>query len=296
MKAVFVSIFFLLACQAGIAYHEIEGVVINQVDGTPIPYANIWLKGKQQGTSSDSHGHFKIKVQDMVSAVLIVSSVGYVRAEIPVESRKLSIELKPHVKVLDSVLIKDIYHKETTRIGHVDKKGTKRYYGNGGNPWVVAQYFPYQHEYSKTPFIDKISLLTVSNIKGAVFKIRIIEADKESGDPKEDLLNEEIIVRAKKGKQLTKVDISNYNVPLDESGVYIAFEWIITPENKYETTFKSKEGKRNRHLSYEPLVGSETVADGERCWKFTDGKWSACGAWGTEMGNHLPQFALELSN
>lgn len=296
MKPLVTFLFFLSALNMSLGMEIIEGVVLNEVDKTPIPYANIWLKGKQQGTSSNSKGAFKIKVENLNDAVLIVSSVGYLRAEIPISVSKLNIQLKPHIKVLNNVLVKDSYHKETTVVGHVDKKGTNRYYGNGGNPWVVAQYFPYNNEYQKTPFIDKISLLTVSNIKDAIFKIRIIEADKESKMPKEDFLSEEIIVKAKKGKKLTKIDISNYNVPLNENGIYVAIEWIITPENKYETTFRSKEGKKNKHMSYEPLIGSETVADSERCWKFTEGEWSTCGAWGAEMGNHLPQFALELSN
>lgn len=280
----------------GFSSEKVEGVVINKVDKSPIPYANIWIKGKQKGTSSDAKGNFQIRVDDIKNSILVISSVGYVSTEIAVSNKKLHVSLEPHVKVLDSVLIKDKYEKKTATVGHVDKRGTNRYYGNGGNPWVVAQYFPYRAEYQQTPFIDKISLLTVSNIRGAIFKIRIIEADGVSGSPREDILNEEIIVKAKKGRQLTKVDISNYNVPVTKNGVYVAFEWIITAENKYETTFKSKEGKRNRHLSYEPLIGSETVVDGQRCWKFTDGQWSECGAWGAEMGNHLPQFALELSN
>lgn len=275
--------------------YGIEGLVLNEVDKTPIPYANIWLKGKQHGTSSDINGFFRIEVENMDSAVLVVSSVGFIRAEIPISSTQLNIALRPYIKVLDSVLIKDTYHKEITSIGYVDKRGTNRYYGNGGNPWVVAQYFPYEDEYQKTPFIDNISLLTVSNIKGAIFKIRILNADQESGSPKEDILMEEIIVEAKRGKQLTRVDISNYNIPLTKNGIYVAFEWIITPKNKYESTFKV-EGKKNRHLSYEPLIGAQTVSEGERCWKYTEGQWENCGTWGVEMGNHLPQFALELSN
>ncbi|MEL7005097.1 MAG: carboxypeptidase-like regulatory domain-containing protein, partial [Bacteroidota bacterium] len=285
MRSILIIVLFtLLSIHAAFGY-EIKGFVLSATDQTPIPYANIWVKDRPQGTSSDASGFFQIEIESPESAVLVVSSVGYARTETPVSKSELTILLAPQIKILDSILIKDTYHKETIMVGQVDKKNTHRYYGNGGNPWVVAQYFPYQNEYKETPFIDKISLLTVSNIKDAIFKLRILDADENSGKPKDDILSHEIIVKAKRGKKLTKVDISNYNIPVTRYGVYVAFEWIITPKNKYESTFTDDEGEKKKHMSYEPLIGAQTVQDGQRCWKYTNGQWENCGAWGTEMGN-----------
>ncbi|TDE16888.1 SusC/RagA family TonB-linked outer membrane protein [Dyadobacter psychrotolerans] len=64
--------------------------------GDPIPGANILLKGSSIGTSTSVDGAFSITVPD-ASAVLVVSSIGFVSKEVPVGSQK----------TIDIVLVED---------------------------------------------------------------------------------------------------------------------------------------------------------------------------------------------
>ena len=71
---------------ASYAQTSVSGKVTSGSDGTPIPGANILVKGTNTGTISDADGNYNIDVPNS-EAVLVFSFVGYVTQEIPVAGK-----------------------------------------------------------------------------------------------------------------------------------------------------------------------------------------------------------------
>lgn len=71
---------------ASYAQTSVSGKVTSGSDGTPIPGANILVKGTNTGTISDADGNYNIDVPNQ-EAVLVFSFVGYVTQEIPVAGK-----------------------------------------------------------------------------------------------------------------------------------------------------------------------------------------------------------------
>lgn len=93
-------IFFL----CGSSQVLVRGTVVDQT-GESVPGASIQIKGGTQGTITDLDGKFSLNAPNKKS-ILIVSFIGYVTQELPVETAKpMSIILKEDTKTLDEVVI-----------------------------------------------------------------------------------------------------------------------------------------------------------------------------------------------
>src|SRR5450432_3455966 len=75
----------------------ITGKINNGDNQEPVPAASVLVKGGPKGTFSDSHGNFKLTVNQALPFTIIISSIGFETQEFLVESASsvLSIELKP---------------------------------------------------------------------------------------------------------------------------------------------------------------------------------------------------------
>ncbi len=83
---------------------QVTGNVLDNF-GQPLPGANIIEKGTTNGTQSDFDGNFKINLSNK-EAVLVVSFVGFITQEIPVNSQtNLSIKLKEDTAALEEVVV-----------------------------------------------------------------------------------------------------------------------------------------------------------------------------------------------
>jgi TonB-linked SusC/RagA family outer membrane protein len=84
----------------------VTGTVLDE-KGEGMPGVTIVLKGTTLGTSTDAEGKFSLRIPDGTAApTLVVSSVGYVKQELPVGDRTtLSIRLAPNTQDLNEVVV-----------------------------------------------------------------------------------------------------------------------------------------------------------------------------------------------
>ncbi len=83
----------------------ITGRVISAENNEGLPGVNVILKGTSEGTITDVDGKYSIVVPDP-NAVLVFSSVGYIKEEVVVGSRTvIDVSLKPDVKALQEVVV-----------------------------------------------------------------------------------------------------------------------------------------------------------------------------------------------
>ncbi len=92
----------LLAQETG--RHKIIGTVISATDDTPLPGANIKIKGTSSGTITDLNGDFSVDVDD--NDILEISFIGYIVQEIAVAGMSsINVKLEEDVSNLEEVVV-----------------------------------------------------------------------------------------------------------------------------------------------------------------------------------------------
>jgi TonB-linked SusC/RagA family outer membrane protein len=106
MKKTILMIMALICINAAMAQVKVTGKVTSSEDGSPVPYATILIKGvKGAGATTNLDGVYSI---DKLSrdAVLVISYIGYITQEIPVNGRSVvNISLAPDTRALDEVMV-----------------------------------------------------------------------------------------------------------------------------------------------------------------------------------------------
>lgn len=82
---------------------SVKGIV-KDAEGIPLPGVSILEKGTKNGTSTNGNGEFVITVKEP-NAILIVSSIGYVKQEVAVKDRNVIIVLQADKKALEEVVV-----------------------------------------------------------------------------------------------------------------------------------------------------------------------------------------------
>ena len=135
------------------------------------------------------------------------------------------------------------------------------------------KFFPYSDSYKKTKFIKKVSILTDSRIDNATVKIHFYKVDS-NGFPSEELLSKDCIVNIKKGVVRNSFDLTDLNLKLPKTGIFIGFEKLIITKNKLEKTIvNSNTGKTTTQIVYYPFVLYNYV-ERDFLYTFSVGKWS----------------------
>ena len=82
----------------------ISGKVVSSEDNQGLPGVSIGVKGTSAGAITDAEGQFQLQAAS--DAVLVVSYIGFMAQEVPVDGRaNVTIALSPDQKLLDEVVI-----------------------------------------------------------------------------------------------------------------------------------------------------------------------------------------------
>ncbi|TXD59534.1 carboxypeptidase-like regulatory domain-containing protein [Polaribacter sp. IC066] len=268
MKKLLVLIFVLIS---NICFSQLKAVIIDSKTKDKIPYVNIWVENESIGTTSSEKGEFELEIKS--PKFILFSAIGFETKKIYSDSIKNILELKPLTTALDEVIIR--YKKLTQEliIGKFKKSKINHYYGCGLKPWITARFFNYSDNFEKTPYLKKIRLLTKSDVKNSKFNIRLYSVSK-NGEPEKYMYDKNIIGVAKKGKKTTEIDLSKLNIEFPKEGFFIAVEWLIIENNRYEYKYNMEGSiKKLKGLSYEPAIGTILAQTDENSWIFNQGKW-----------------------
>ncbi|MFP4018211.1 MAG: carboxypeptidase-like regulatory domain-containing protein, partial [Bacteroidales bacterium] len=93
----------------------IEGKIVD-LDGRPIPNANVYLNNSQYGTTTQNNGNFKLTFPAGDSDSLIISSIGYGTKKIHLDevdyNQPLIIKLETSVESIDEVHVVSLHQKD----------------------------------------------------------------------------------------------------------------------------------------------------------------------------------------
>ncbi len=269
MKELIIILFLLIS---NFTFSQIKAVIIDNHTDEKIPFVNVWIENENIGTTSNEQGGFEIN--DIVgNKLLIFSAIGYSTKKIHSDSIKSVIKLDHQITELKEVLISKKTISKELKIGSFNKKTIKSYFSCGTKPWIAARYFEHKEKYENTRYLKTISFLTRSDVKDSKFNVRLY-AVNENGEPENYIYNKNILGIARKGKKLAKVDVSNLNIEFPKEGFFIAVEWLIIENNKYEHEYYREGSKEKLYgVSYEPSVGTFLSETDQNSWIFSQGKW-----------------------
>ena len=93
-KIILFCILIYISFQLTIAQsYRVSGTVTESATGQPLPGVTIQVKGTLIGTATNKEGTYSLDLPDQ-NAILVFSSVGFVKLEIPIEGKSIMITSK----------------------------------------------------------------------------------------------------------------------------------------------------------------------------------------------------------
>ncbi len=246
---------------------QIKGVIKDSISGKPISYVNIWVQNENIGSSSEENGEFYINANQ--SKTLIFSALGYEKKIIKASDAS-NVNLKPKAFQLDEVVIAKRFE---TKIIEIGKSKTAIYQAFDNGPRIDVKYFPYYLRYKKTRYIKQVTVETDSKIDDATIKIHFYSVDS-NGYPGEELLTKDFITTVKKGVNKNIYNISDFNLRMPKTGLFVGFEKMIIEKNKTEATvINSNSNVTSIKKTYSPMV-LYNFEERDFQFTFSGGKWN----------------------
>ncbi|WP_282039181.1 hypothetical protein [Saccharicrinis aurantiacus] len=244
--------------------------VFDEMTKLPIPNVNIQVLGKKVAYTSDVNGEFVSYAHDSDS--LLFSVIGFESTTLLANTITDSIFLLPISYSISEILITTDKGEEQ-KIGRLNMSLSGSYLSNGtGKSIKVARYFKFEDMFMTTPYLKRIEVLTLSNLKNATFNIRLYNNNEEN--PGRMIYNQAIIGTAKKGTRKTKVDIEALQIPFPKEGLFVAIEWLCFEENIAAVRYRNK-GSKIKHIKYSHEPSFALYKNGKHggTWNYIDGQW-----------------------
>jgi hypothetical protein len=246
---------------------QIKGVVKDSISGKPISFVNIWVQNENIGVSSEENGEFSINTTK--SKNLVFSALGYEKKIIKASDASI-VNLNPKAFQLDEVIIAKRFE---TKIIEIGKSKTAIYQAFDNGPRIDVKYFPYYLKYKKTRYIKQVTVETDSKIDDATIKIHFYSVDS-NGYPGEELLTKDFITTVKKGINKNIYNISDFNLRIPKTGLFVGFEKLIIEKNKTEATVTNfNTNVTSIKKTYLPMV-LYNFEERDFQFTFSGGKWN----------------------
>lgn len=245
---------------------QVKGVVVDE-SNKPVSYVNIWVENENNSTTSEENGEFTIHCQPDKN--LVFSALGYEK-KIVRASESTKVVLKIGTFELNEVVVAHRYETKEIEIGKV-KNETYQAFENG--PRIDAKFFPYLAKYKKTKYIKQVNFFTDSQLENTSFKIHFYAVNTD-GSPGAELLQKDFLVSVKKGVKKTYFNVTDLNLKMPKTGIFVGFEKLIIERNKLEKEVVDSNTKTiTIQKQYFPFVLYNYV-EREFIYTFSKGKWN----------------------
>ncbi len=241
-----VGFFFLIAVFPGISTFSqsiINGKVLNQKDGSPIPYANIGIMRSSVGTISNTDGTFSIRIPEKLkSDTLLFSALGYGKKIIPIRflnsDQPHTILLHEQPAVLNDVVISAKREKNKVyQMGNKDVSGgvleTDTLYAGYSTALLIENTEELMKQGLQFPvYLEQARLRILrNNLPAFKFRVRLNEVDSTNGQPGADLLRESVVVESTMRKGWLEVDLSHLKILITKP-FFVTFEQILDKHDR----------------------------------------------------------------
>lgn len=284
----FILLLFFSIPQLLFGQFTINGKIVDATNNKAIPYANIWIKNVNIGTTSSENGVFSLTTNKSVNSnSIIISSIGYYDTIIKIKN------LKPVIKLLSKdyeipKIVVSPRKKEELLLNDLSKVKINGGIMNDTTPQIIGRYFPYELKNSSFRHIKSVIIYSRDSKKGKA-NLRIYSFDTSKVESIDELVHSNIIFETKisfsgKAKPL-EIDLSDYNLIFPESGVLIGIEWLIIPQNRYKVTTNYTDSKiKKTKIMYAPNLGA-SINKKNNMYIYKEGMWIK-----PEKGHELPGY------
>ncbi len=210
----------------------ISGNVIDSISKSKIPFVNMVLLNHNIGGYSNEEGYYQLEIQGKSNDTLKISSLGYKTKYIPLSSFKnkdiANIFLIENDINLEEVIIssKKINYSKNIKLG-LEQKGNIGVSSLAGHQYCTLVKNPYRKNGKLKSVIIKLKKRKKSKYTASL-RIHIYEYDEKEKKPKNELLLEDVIVKAKNKKYSLNVNLEKYNILFPKKGLCIGVEWIVS--------------------------------------------------------------------
>ncbi|MEA3450349.1 MAG: carboxypeptidase-like regulatory domain-containing protein [Bacteroidota bacterium] len=284
----FVLIIFFSIPQLLFGQFIIKGKIVDARNNKVIPYANIWIKNANIGTTSSEKGIFSLTINKSTnSKSIIISSIGFYDTIIQIKDLKPVIKLSPKDYEIPKIVVSP-RKKEELILNDLSKEKINGGIMNDTTPQIIGRYFPYKLKNSSFRHIKSVIIYSRDSQKGIV-NIRIYSFDTSKAAPINELVHSNIIFETKislfgKAKPM-EIDLSDYNLIFPKSGVLIGIEWLIIPRNRYKVTTNYTDTKTKKtRIMYAPNLGA-TINKKNNMYLYKEGRWIK-----PQKGHKLPGY------
>ncbi len=218
----FLSLFFNLSFAQKIC----KGILLDSATNQPIEFANIGIVGKGFGTVTNENGEFNFTVPDSAAAAPVkISMIGYKAKSLSIEKLNSlnKVLLSPSATNLNEVLVSA--KKAKVKVFGNDTKTTHVTAGFVKNTLGAELAIKLNIKKNSKTLLKKFYLNVARNsIEKPIFRFNVYNKG-EDGNPKENILTQNVIIEFKENAGLIELDLTPYNLYVDDD-VFISIEWI----------------------------------------------------------------------
>lgn len=227
MKHIFTYFIFLAALTSATA-QTLKGTLKDARTGEPLPYVNIGVVKKGIGTVSDENGKFNLPVPEGHSADTIrISMIGYAALDYTVAglAKRLhgnsGITMNEQATQLKEIVVTNRKQKEKLLGNKTQSQGVTAAFTTNklGNEVGMIM------RIKGSPTLLKTFNASIASDKNPPVKMRLNFYNVKKGLPNELIIKENIIIEAPRSSGLLTVDLSPYNIMVDDD-FFVTLEWI----------------------------------------------------------------------
>jgi CubicO group peptidase (beta-lactamase class C family) len=238
--------FFLIAIFTDISTFSqsiINGRVLNQNEGSPIPYTNIGIMRSSVGTISNTDGTFSIRISEKLKGdTLLFSALGYGKKVIPIRflnsDQPHTILLHEQPAVLNDVVVSAKREKNKVyQMGNRDVSGgvleTDTLYAGYSTALLMENTDELKKQGLVFPvYLEQARLRILrNNLPSFKFRVRLNEVDSTNGQPGADLLRESVVLESTMRKGWLEFDLSHLKILITKP-FFVTFEQILDKHDR----------------------------------------------------------------
>ncbi|MBX2895652.1 MAG: serine hydrolase [Cyclobacteriaceae bacterium] len=221
----------------------VSGKVLNQTDGSLIPYANIGIRRSSVGTISNTDGTFSIRIPEKLKGdTLLFSALGYSKKLIPVRflnpDLSHTILLHEQPAMLNDVVVSAKREKNKVyQMGNRDVSGgvleTDTLYAGYSTALLIENTQELMKHGLQFPvYLEQARLRILrNNLPSFKFRVRLNEVDSTNGQPGADLLRESMVVESTMRKGWLEFDLSHLKILITKP-FFVTFEQILDKHDR----------------------------------------------------------------
>lgn len=269
------AFFLLLVFQfSGLCAQEVyKGVVLDAATDKPIPYVNIGIVNRGIGTVSNEQGVFYLSLaSDNITdeAIIQFSSLGYQKIEMSVSNARYvlneftNIKMRPANIVLNEVVVSD-----TDLVPITDYVGYRAFDEGSFGYWkdvdALGGELATRIVANKTSRkLESLSFEVLQNSSDSLLlRVNVYDIKKNQYLPNENLnrSNENILFTLRKSDLVAKIDLSPYNIRVEDD-FYISLELVKRfSETPIELVLAASESEAGSYRRYASQGKWEKISD-----------------------------------